>query len=449
MIRIPFGWYAQMQASPVLIAGVLSRIDRFISNSVMSPRVAIVLKGYPRLSETFIAQEIRALELRGFELCLFSLRHPYDPASHPIHAEIQARVHYLPEYVRDDIGRVLRAWWRVRRQPGFRLARRALIRDLFRDFTLNRIRRFAQAMVMVDEMPESVRHFYTHFMHTPSSVSYYASQIRQTSWSMSAHAKDIWTLENWELKEKLDSADWLVTCTEANATYLSALATDSKKVSLLYHGLDFNRFDQNRVAASLRDGSSAENTVRLISVGRAVDKKGYEFLLEALASLPGELHWQLIHIGGGEKLETLQRQALALKLNERIEWLGSLAQTEVLAHYRASDLFVLPSKISADGDRDGLPNVLMEAQSQNLACLSTNISGIPELINHAETGWLVEQKNSRQLADALTTLIRDPRLRNQLGAAGFARVRGEFSMERGIDTLVARLNQSLEQGAGR
>jgi glycosyltransferase involved in cell wall biosynthesis len=298
-------------------------------------------------------------------------------------------------------------------------------------------------MVMVDEMTESVRHFYTHFIHTPSSVSHYASKIRETSWSISAHAKDIWTIEDWELTEKLDSADWTVTCTGANARHLSALSADAGKVTLLYHGLDFNRFDANQCVASSRDGGNAKTTVRLISVGRAVDKKGYEYLLEALASLPADLHWKLIHLGGGELLEPLQRQAVTLKLDHRIEWLGALAQTEVLAHYRDSDLFVLPSKISADGDRDGLPNVLMEAQSQNLACLSTAISGIPELINHAETGWLVEQKNSAELAAALLTLIKDPALRSKLAQAGFARVRGEFSMDRGIDLLVTRLEQSL------
>jgi glycosyltransferase involved in cell wall biosynthesis len=115
----------------------------------------------------------------------------------------------------------------------------------------------------------------------------------------------------------------------------------------------------------------------------------------------------------------------------------------VLEQYRNADLFVLPSQISDDGDRDGLPNVLMEAQSQSLACLSTNISGIPELIIHAETGWLVEQKNSQQFNQALQKLIVNPDLRNTLAQAGFDRVRREFSMERGIDTLVARLEQSL------
>ena len=183
--------------------------------------------------------------------------------------------------------------------------------------------------------------------------------------------------------------------------------------------------------------------MRLISVGRAVDKKGYEYLLAALAALPQTLYWRFVHIGGGELLPQLQRQAQELGIDGRIEWLGALPQTEVLAHYRDADLFVLPSKISDDGDRDGLPNVLMEAQSQRLACLSTRVSGIPELVIHAETGWLVEQKDTPALTQALETLMRDPEQRQRLGQAGFERVRQHFSMDRGIDTLVERLRQSL------
>jgi glycosyltransferase involved in cell wall biosynthesis len=410
----------------------------------MQPQLAIVLKGYPRLSETFIAQEIRALELRGYELCIFSLRHPYDPATHPIHDEIEAPVTYLPEYVHNDVMRVLRAWWRLRKTSGYRQARRSLMRDFRHDPTRNRLRRFAQALVMANEMPGSVRHYYSHFMHTPASVTDYASQIRQQSWSVSAHAKDIWTIPEWELRQKLESIDWVVTCTAANEKYLAGLSPDREKVNLLYHGLDFNRFDTNQSGQSMRDGSSVEKQVQLISVGRAVDKKGYEILLQALANLDADIHWQFIHIGGGELLDKLKKQAAELGLDSRIEWLGALPQTRVLECYREADLFVLPSKISDDGDRDGLPNVLMEAQSQRLACLSTNISGIPELIRHAETGWLVEQKSSEQLSEALTRLIGDPDLRRSLAQAGFERVREQFSMERGIDCLVELLNQSMD-----
>jgi glycosyltransferase involved in cell wall biosynthesis len=411
---------------------------------VMPPRLAIVLKGYPRLSETFIAQEIRALELRGFELCIFSLRHPYDPATHPIHAEIEAPVYYLPEYVHDDIPAVLRAFLRVCWKPGFWRALATFARDLWRDPTRNRMRRFAQSMVMAHKMPDTVQHYYNHFIHTPASVSYYASKINQTPWSVSAHAKDIWTIPEWELREKLASSQWVVTCTRANEKYLSSLVDSADKVTLLYHGLDFDRFGQKPATESIRDGSDVDNEVRLVSVGRAVDKKGYQTLLAALADLPATLHWRFVHIGGGELLEQLQQQAREYGIDRRIRWLGALPQTQVLAQYRDADLFVLPSQISADGDRDGLPNVLMEAQSQNLACLSTNISGIPELIVHAESGWLVEQKDRQQLTQALQKLIADPALRSTLAQAGFEHVRREFSMDRGIDTLVGRLQQSLE-----
>ena len=356
---------------------------------LMPPRVAIVLKGYPRLSETFIAQEIRALEMRGFELCIVSLRHPHDPTTHPIHAEIQAPVHYLPEYVGNDPMRVWRAWRVVRHAPGYRKARGRFLCDLKRDPSPNRARRFAQAMVMAAEMPKSIEHYYTHFMHTPSSVSYYASLIADKPWSISAHAKDIYTAPEWELREKLASSQWVVTCTSANARYLTDLSDETDKVTLVYHGLDFSRFDRNPVSPSVRDGSRQSDPAIIVSVGRAVDKKGYDILLKALANLPAELNWRFEHIGGGELLANLQSEAARLGIDNRIQWLGALPQTDVLAHYRSADLFVLPSKISSDGDRDGLPNVLMEAQSQGLACLSTRISGIPELIEHAQTGWLV------------------------------------------------------------
>ena len=411
----------------------------------MSSRIAVVLKGYPRLSETFVAQELRALEQRGFELCIFSLRHPYDPATHPIHDEIEAQVTYLPEYLHDDPARVARALAKQLLKPGFWRALGQLLVDFLHDPTRNRLRRFGQALVLADEVPAAVRHFYTHFMHTPTSVSYYASMVCGRSFSISAHAKDIWTVPQRELRQKLERADWVVTCTRANETYLGELADERGKVQLLYHGLDFDRFDTPPEQIPARDGSDADDPLRLISVGRAVDKKGYDLLLDALAALPPELHWRFTHIGGGELLERLRQQARDLGIDQRIEWLGALPQTEVLARYRSADLFVLPSKISGDGDRDGLPNVLMEAQSQRLACLSTRISGIPELIVDGESGVLVEQKDSAALCQALARLIADPSLRARLAAEGFTRVRREFSMQRGIDSLVERLRASLER----
>ena len=274
----------------------------------MTPRIAIVLKGYPRLSETFVAQEIRALEQRGFSFCIVSLRHPYDPATHPIHDEIVAPVLYLPEYAHDDWRRVFRACRHLCLKRGFWSSLLRFATDLVFEPTRNRARRFAQAMVMAYELPPSVRHYYTHFMHTPSSVSYYASLITGCSWSISAHAKDIWTQGRRELRNKLASADWTVTCTRTNYEYLSGLAGRTGKVALLYHGIDFERFRRLTSDPVTRDGSLAGEAVQLISVGRAVDKKGYDDLLAALAELPADLHWKFTHIGAIEKARQLSQK---------------------------------------------------------------------------------------------------------------------------------------------
>ncbi|MBL6927985.1 MAG: glycosyltransferase [Rhodospirillales bacterium] len=397
----------------------------------------MVLKGYPRLSETFIAQEIHALEQRGLDIRLISLRHPTDKRRHPVHDEISAPVNYLPEYLGDEPARVLHGWRAARKKPGFGRALRVWLRDLVRDPTRNRVRRFGQALVLAMELPPDTSQIHAHFMHTPASVARYASMICQVPWSCSAHAKDIWTSPEWEKREKLADCDWLVTCTAVNAEHLAGLALHPEKVLLAYHGLDFGRFACPAHNRPPRDGSDADDPVTLLSVGRAVNKKGFDVLLQALAEIPPGLQWRYIHIGGGEDLETLKRQAADLSLNERISWLGALPQEEVLANYRGADLFVLPCRISANGDRDGLPNVLMEAQSQGLACVSTDVSAIPELIANGVTGILVPPEDRQALAHALAGLIAHPPDRVRLGKAGLENVRAGFGMEAGLDKLAA------------
>jgi glycosyltransferase involved in cell wall biosynthesis len=401
-------------------------------------RVAFVLKGYPRLSETFIAQEISALEQLGLGILIVSLRHPTDHAVHPLHRQVRAALLYLPEYLHREIGRVWRAWLWSRRQPGYPVARAAWLSDLRRDRTPNRIRRFGQALVLAAELPGDVDHIHAHFLHTPGSVARYAALLTGLNWTVSAHARDIWTLPEWEKRKKLSEARWVVTCTETARRHLASLTSRPEAVWLCYHGLDFNRFEAPVPHLARRDGSDAQQTVRILSVGRAVPKKGYDDLLRALALLPAGLHWRFVHMGGGSLAEALRLQAKRLSLSDRVEWRGAVAQPEVLAAYREADLFVLASKVADDGDRDGLPNVLIEAQSQRLACISTSISAIPELIEQEVTGVLVPPNNPTALAEALERLIRNPQERARLGAAGECRVRSFFSIESGINLLAAR-----------
>jgi glycosyltransferase involved in cell wall biosynthesis len=402
-----------------------------------------ILKGYPRLSETFIAQEILALERLGLDIRIVSLRHPTDKDVHPVHREIRAPVTYLPEYLYQEPLRVIRAWRRARRLPGYAAARAAWMADLRRDPTPNRGRRFGQALVLAAELPvlapEGATRLHAHFLHTPASVARYAAVMTGLPWSCSAHAKDIWTTPEWEKREKLAALDWLVTCTRSGFQHLRALAGPAaSRLELVYHGLDFRRFPPFAAQHNRRDGSAADDPVRLLAVGRAVEKKGFDDLLAALALLPAGLGWRLTHVGGGPLSRALKAQAAALGLAGRISWRGPQPQERVLAEYRAADLFVLPCRIGGDGDRDGLPNVLMEAQSQGLAVVSTTISGVPELVEDGATGMLVPPRDPAALAAALQTLIADPERRRRLGEAGAARVRLRFDMAAGIAVLARR-----------
>ncbi|WP_157015761.1 glycosyltransferase [Mesorhizobium xinjiangense] len=404
--------------------------------------VVVVLKGYPRLSETFIAQEIHALEQAGFRLSLVSLRHPTSKKRHPVHDEIKAPVTYLPEYLYQEPLRVLKAWLKARRLPGYAKAWRHWLADLKRDFTPNRGRRFGQALVLAAEFPADATWIYSHFIHTPSSVARYAGDMLGAPWSASAHAKDIWTSPDWELSEKMASARWVVTCTAGGCDHLKALAADPSRVSLVYHGLDLDRFGHAERTPGARDGSAPGEPVRLLSVGRAVHKKGFDTLLEALARLPGDLSWRWTHIGGGDLEDELKAQAERVGLAGKVVFAGGAAQQQVLEAYRASDLFVLPCRISGNGDRDGLPNVLVEAQSQGLMCISTDISGIPELIRDGENGILIEPERPDQLAAAMERAVRDPELRSRQGAAGEHRVRSDFDHHATIGALIDLFERS-------
>jgi glycosyltransferase involved in cell wall biosynthesis len=401
-------------------------------------RVAFVLKGYPRLSETFIAQEILALERLGLEILIVSLRHPTDRTTHPIHRQISAALLYLPEYLHQEVGRIWRGWRQSRRLPGYSAALAAWLSDLRRDPTPNRIRRFGQALVLAAELPRDIGHIHAHFLHTPASVARYTALLTGLDWTVSAHARDIWTLPEWEKRTKLAEAEWIVTCTAIAHSHLAGLSSRPDAVYLCYHGLDLQCFEAPPRHANWRNGGDPRQPVNILSVGRAVAKKGYDDLLEALALLPANLEWRFVHIGGGALAAALRLQAKRLVISHRIEWRGAMAQPEVLAAYRETDLFVLASKVAKDGDRDGLPNVLIEAQSQRLACVSTDVSAIPELIEHDVTGLLVPPGNPIALAETLERLIRDPEERSRLGAAGEHRVRRLFSMEAGINLLARR-----------
>lgn len=405
------------------------------------PCIAIAMKGYPRLSETFIAQELLGLQQRGLPFAIWSLRRPTDAARHLMHDQITVPVRYLPEYLHEEPGRVLWGVLSALRRPGVLRLLPVFLRDLVRDPTRNRLRRFGQACVMARELPAATTHLHVHYLHTPASVIRYAARLRGISWSFSAHAKDIWTTPDWEKREKIADAAWGVTCTQDGHRELRRLADRADKVALVYHGLELARFPQPP-ARPARDGGQPSDPVRFVTIGRAVEKKGFDDLLAALALLPAGLHWRLTHIGGGEKLKTLQAQAADLGLADRVTWAGPKAQGDVIAALREADLFVLPSKQAGDGDRDGLPNVVMEAASQALPIVATDFAGIPEFVRDGVEGLLVAPGDMAALTRALAELAQAPGRREAMGLAAHDRLTGAFSASAGLDGIAMRLRAS-------
>jgi glycosyltransferase involved in cell wall biosynthesis len=410
-------------------------------------RLAVIVKGYPRLSETFIAQELLALEGLGFDIDIWSLRHPTDGAVHALNRAVRAKAYYLPEYLYRGPIRVLRGFAWARRLPGFRRLLRIFFQDLRRDLTANRLRRLGQAFVLAREIDPAIRHLHVHYLHTPASVVRYTAILTGRSFSFSAHAKDIWTTPDWERREKIADAQWGVTCTRQGLQELSRVATplDRERLALVYHGVGPGRMPEALATRPARDGRDPADPVRLLSIGRLVTKKGHDTLLQALSMLPKGVNFTITIVGRGELNKTLQRRAARLGIADRVVFAGGIAQDQVIAALRSTDLFVLPCREGDKGDRDGLPNVILEAASQGLAILSTSFAAVPEFIEDGREGVLVPPDDPSALAQALGRLIADPAWRAQLGVAALVRSKRAFSFEAGIALIAQRLSGSLEK----
>jgi glycosyltransferase involved in cell wall biosynthesis len=404
---------------------------------VQKPSIAYILKGYPRLSETFIAQEVYALEQRGYNIHLFALKHPKDRKKHHFHSWIEAPILYLLEHPILEPIRALSAIGFYLKQKKYPNLVPLIWQDMKKYKSVKPLKRFLQALVFLNECPERVSHIHGHFIHAPSSVAYYAHLLSGKTLTISAHAKDIWESPLWDLQRKIKASNWVASCHHEAAEYLQNISEDPQKIHLIHHGIDFKRFPIKKVHKNDRDGSSSDKQVRLITLGRLVPKKGFDTLLKALALLPSNLHWHMILAGGGEDKRKLKSLAQNLGMRSKIDFAGPLSAHEVKHLYEKGDVFILPAKVTESGDRDGIPNVLMEAMSQGVSVISTFVGGIPELITHEKNGMLVQPDDPQGLMLSIEHLILNPSLRFQLAQNAQEKLRISFDLKKGIEKLDA------------
>ncbi len=394
------------------------------NNTPQKNVLGMVLKGYPRISETFISNEIRLLESRGFTIHLISMRKPREAFCHSSVKEIQAKVNYLPSTFQGNWLRLLKAAFKTARlhPKGFRNTLKLTLRRFLRSRKSATFKHFLQACYIVAEiLPDSgICHLHAHFAHSPTSVTMFASRISGLPFSFTGHAKDIWTQNPVQLAEKLGQARFAVTCTKNNARYLASLNTECTP-HCVYHGIDLSLFAPNGRAPQ------AEPPYRILTVARLTGKKGLPTIFRALKLLREQgLQFSYCLIGDGDMRDELLNLLRELGIDDLTQWLGTQPHEEVVRQFAMADVFVLGCQVMANGDRDGIPNVMVESMAMHVPVVSTTVSGIPELVDNGQSGILVEPNDPQAMADALKRSLTDQKYRCSAIPKAFDKVHAEF-----------------------
>jgi len=406
--------------------------------------IGYILKGYPRISETFISNEIYLLEQLGFSLHLFSMREPRESFTHKSVSQIRARVDYLPSSLLLPLPRLLYHNFKLARQrpEAYSEAFRLMITRFRRTRKIATIKHLLQAGYLVHALlgNTDVRHLHAHFAHSPTSVALFAHKLCGLPFSFSAHAKDIYTSDQRQLQEKIALAKFVVTCTEYNRRFLQELAVDRSSIHRVYHGIDAGLF------SGPSESRKPSPPYRILSIARLVEKKGLPTVFHALRNLLDqgyELRYTLI--GDGEERRSTLKQISSLGLEASCTWLGTQPHHRVIDEYRKADLFVLGCEVASNGDRDGIPNVFLESMAMGVPVLATRVSAIPELVEDGRTGLLVDPGEPEAMAQSMVKLLCDAELRHRIIDSAGQRVREEFDNRK----LIQKLAEVFEEAGLR
>jgi glycosyltransferase involved in cell wall biosynthesis len=354
------------------------------------------VKRFPRLSETFILNEFLELRRQGLTVELFAIMNP-----HEAHSQAEALA-LVPEVTYLQTGSLWRCAPSVLR-AAFRHPLGTMRASFYTATRHSRpaARNLVHALVLVDRLSKGPpAHLHAHFMHAPAAIAYVANKVTHQPYSITGHAKDIYTTLPENLQRRCAGARFVTTCTEANRRFLvEDLGVDPRKVISCRHGVDLERF--RGVVRHPVPG-------RVLSVGRLVPKKGFDDLIRAAGMLhrrgvPFELHL----IGGGDLRPELTELAARESVADRVHFHGARPQTELLGEYGSAHVFALSPVVLADGDRDGIPNVLMEAMAAGVPLVATAVSGIPEIIVDDHSGRLVPPHRPDLVAAAIESLLGD------------------------------------------
>lgn len=390
-------------------------------------KIAYLAPEIPALSATFVYKEILALQQLNVDVRCFSVHSPDSVASGVELAALKESVSTL--YNSSKVTVIKAHFSHILKAPIIYLCTlNKLISDvfsvgLFSRNALGLVFRFFYAGYLAKQLTDQeCQHLHIHFAHVPTDIGMYAASLAKIPFSVTAHANDIFE-RGWLLKEKVERCAFFATISEFNRRYLLGLDVDANKLKIVRCGVDAGQF-------STRKNFVSAKRVKIGTVGRLVEKKGVDTLIKAMALIKQQgLDCDLLIAGSGPLSSELNQLVEQLKLSAtEVQFLGAMPHTEVAGFITSLDVFVLPCKQDSNGDMDGVPVVLMEAMLSGVPVISTELSGIPELIINEQTGLLVQPNDDKALANAVVQVLSDKDLRVEMQAKAIDKVNHEFSL---------------------
>ncbi len=385
----------------------------------MIPRIAYVVKRYPRFSETFIVNEILAHEAAGWSLDLFSLRPPVDTHFQDLISRVRAPLTYLSD------GQVKAAdlWSALKKARGLLKVRPEVLPTILE--SENVLDAYCGVQLAVQCRQNDITHIHAHFASSAANVARVASLLTGIPFTMTAHAKDIFheSVDREDLIRKLRSASHTFTVSDFNLKFLRTEYPDaSENIVRLYNGIHLNDFPYR---------PAAERPSRIVAVGRFVEKKGFDSLLLACKELQTRgIDFTCQLVGGGEQESKLQSMVEQLQLQDCVQLVGPQPQRVVKELIQEAAVMAAPCVHGEDGNRDGLPTVLLESMALGTPCISTAVTGIPEVVRHDHSGLIVPEQSPGELADALQLMLTNPELRLRYAQAARRIIEQDFDIAR-------------------
>ncbi|MBP7216798.1 MAG: glycosyltransferase, partial [Candidatus Omnitrophica bacterium] len=439
-LRVVMGRAGRKRVEDLFTSQRMAQETEQLYESLVQPRIAYILSQFPETHETFILREIRALKQKQVGIKILSMKPCRDKVIHDEAREL------IGETVYGHVN-VLSIVYCVLSKP-IRTFRALLY--IFKTYGKNP-KELIKALYVLFECfyflrvikKENIRHIHSHWATMPTTAAMVLSKLTGIPFSFTAHAWDIFVNPDG-LDEKIKRARCVVTCTDYNRRFLTYFCKNGEqnKIHLNYHGIEIAS-----VASLPRNDTLNENlgtvpkkrgqSLRILAIGRLVETKGFEYLIEACKILKDkEIPFECKIVGEGPLRRSLHAAAVSLKLRDKIKFLGIQTQGQIKQLFSEATMLVQPSVMARNGDRDGIPNVILEALAYGVPVIATNFSGIPEAVIHAKTGILVPDRDSSALANAIIELHNDCYLTDKLINEARTLVEERFNTQRNVEELI-------------